>query len=102
VALHQSMGVVGALVGKAFVCGTRTTGVVTNFATGLSSVDFCGVSLAAVPTIDHSFATISTLGSTEGTVRVSNWKPTGTTNPTPTAITGPDAVAITWWAVGDR
>jgi hypothetical protein len=96
--LYQSLAVVAALNGKIFVCGTLTPADEdVEVVTGLSIVDFCGVSLAEAPTVLHNQSSAAP-GSTAGTVNVLSFRPTSSSNPTP--IVSTTEVAVTWWAVG--
>jgi len=97
-ALFQSLGVSAAQNGKRFASGTLVpSGADVSIASGLATVEHCGVSIANVPGLGH-FISIATPGTAAGTVRIRSYKPTGAGDVTPIAITS--AVAVSWWAVG--
>jgi hypothetical protein len=69
-------------------------------ATGLSEVAFCGVSLAAAPTIDHTYSQAAPY-TNPGDIRIRSYKPTATDNNAPAAVSAGEAEAVTWWAIGN-
>jgi hypothetical protein len=90
----QNLGVVTAQNGKSFASGTLVPADEdVDVVSGLSTVDHCGVSLAATPSATHQDCS-AVPGSTAGTVRILTWEPDHTVAATP--------VAVTWWAVGNR
>ena len=66
--------------------------------TGLSEITSVTCSLAGSPTINHHMSTVAS-GSVAGTIVISSWKPTSTSNPTPVAACG-SFVNVNWIAVG--
>ena len=99
-ALYQAIGVVGDQKGKTVAFGMHTpTTADEEIVTGLSVVDHCGVSLAGSAAITHTVS-IAEPASTAGVIRLRNYKPTATTNPTPIASSSIER-GVGWWAVGD-
>jgi len=74
------------------------TAAVQTIATGLTTVSGVTVSLAAAPTLTHSWVT-ATAGSVAGTIVVSSWQPSSASIVTPTASTG-SFVGVQWVAAG--
>lgn len=96
--LYQSLALLATQQGKTFTCGIVTpTGGSTTQASGLSVVDFCGVSFVGIQTLTHMFVSCVASGSD---VVISNRKPTGAADVTPIAATTPWG-AVQWWAFGD-
>lgn len=97
--LFQSIAAASSQQGKTWVTNfvLPTTGA-TTVATGLSAVDFCGVSFLGQPSLTHMYVSAAKSGSD---IVISNEKPTGSADVSPIAATAPFSV-ITWWAFGDR
>jgi hypothetical protein len=96
--LFRALGASPADAGKRWASGTFIpTAADEDVASGLQTVELCGVCLAAPPTVLHylSFAVPS---STIGNVRVRSYRPTDNSDATPIAST--TEVAVTWWAIG--
>jgi hypothetical protein len=97
----QNLGVRTAQNGKSFASGVLAadSGHDVEVTTGLATVDHCGASLAAAPTILHTIAAATT-GTLAGDINVLGFRPTTADDTTPIAST--TEVAVTWWAIGDR
>ena len=97
--LYQSLGVHPGQNGKAFASGTLVPASEdVEVTTGLKSIDHCGVSLAAAPTLLHT-SSIASPGTVAGDIQIESFRPTDSTLTTP--IVSTTEVAVTWWAVGD-
>lgn len=95
-----NLGIKTSQNGKVFASGTLTPeDEDVEVTTGLSTVDHCGVSLAAPPTINHTIS-IADPGTAAGDLQIRSFRPTSNSNPTP--IVSTTEVAVTWWAIGDR
>lgn len=97
-ALYGSLAVTPLLNGKRFASGTVTPADEdVDVVTGLRTVEYGGVSLAGIPTINHT-QSIAEASSTEGNLRIRSYKPTGAGDATP-AVSSTE-VEVAWWAVG--
>jgi hypothetical protein len=96
----QNLGVRTAQNGKSFASGTVTPADEdVQVTTGLATVDHCGVSLMAAPSVLHTIS-VALAGTLDGDIQILSYRPTSSSNPTPIAST--TEVAVTWWAIGDR
>ncbi len=96
--LFQALALAGANNGLRWASGTLTPDDEdVDVATDLPTVLFCGVSLAAPPTINHLFSQAAP-SATAGKVNIKSYRPTSNSNATP--IVSTTEVAVTWWAVG--
>ena len=88
----------GSTVYKTASGSFTPTGPVTPVSTGLSTISSVVCSMGGAPKALHTFTTATT-GSVAGTIVISCFKPTSTSNPTPIAATG-SYVDVNWIAVG--
>ncbi len=98
--LFQSLAIRAAQAGKKFVTGVKTpTSSDHDIATGLNTVDHCGITFVQPKVITHD-QSVAFPSSTAGSITLQHFKPTATTNPTPTDATTPWKT-VQWWAIGN-
>jgi hypothetical protein len=98
-ALFQSLAVLAATPRLRWASGkVKSGGNIYDITTGLATTINGGASFAESPTIDHTIITVTPIG--VGKLRTKHFKPTSTSDPTPTSCGQGDPVTMTWWAVG--
>jgi hypothetical protein len=99
--LYESMALPKALKGKRLATGQNTPeGGDYGVDTGMAVVEYCGVSLAVAPTIDHTYSFAIPSVANEGHINIKSYKPTDNGDPTPTACGNGEPVLVSWWAIG--
>jgi hypothetical protein len=97
--LLESVAAVKLMQGKRFASGQGTAAIAGDetIATGLRTVDHAGVTLETGAGLGHMLS-IAEPSSTEGSIRIRSYKPTGQGDVTPIAATS--TIVVTWWAIG--